>query len=87
MTTEHPCKGRTKAQIAAFEAIAINEEPRCSQATLGILEKEGLIKKIGSRELGRDAFGAISVPVYEVPMHVHMQWCQWASEQVDGADV
>ncbi len=28
-------------------------------------------------------FGPIRVPVYEVPIAVHYQWCQWCSEQFD----
>lgn len=87
MTTDHPCMGRTKAQIEAFEAIAINEQPKCSQKTLDILEKGDLIKRIGDREVGRDALGPITVPVYEVTLHAHMQWCEWAAEQSDDEEV
>jgi hypothetical protein len=31
---KHPCEGMTRAQIAAFEAIAINRPPNCSKATI-----------------------------------------------------
>lgn len=87
MQTDHPCKGRSQSQIDAFEAIAINEHPNCSKKTLDALLKDNLIVVIGNQELGRDAFGAITVPVYEVPIHHHMQWCQWASEQFDDEEV
>lgn len=75
-TTDHPCKGRSKAQIEAFELIAINQQPNCAQRTLDALEKGGLIVRIGDSVIGRDAFGEITVPEYEVPIPVHMQWCQ-----------
>lgn len=87
MATNHPCMGRTKAQIEAFEAIAVNEQPKCSQKTLDALEKAELIKRIGNQEVGRDSLGPITVPIYEVPLHAHMQWCQWAAEQSDDEEV
>ena len=41
--TDHPCKGMTRTAIRAFEAIAINQNPRCSKATLEKLLDRGLI--------------------------------------------
>ena len=43
--TEHPCKGMTKAEIAAFEAIAVNRPPHCSKRTLDKLLSRGVIEK------------------------------------------
>lgn len=77
---EHPCKGRSRAQIEAFEAIAINEQPRCSQRTIEALLAAGLIEKAGDRVLGRDKFGPITVPQFVVPLPIHLRWCQWAAE-------
>lgn len=66
----------------AFEAIASGALPHCSHVTISALLKAGLIEKIGNRTIGRDVFGMIRVPVYEVPLLVHAQWCQWCSENV-----
>ncbi|MET4842662.1 hypothetical protein [Bradyrhizobium japonicum] len=41
--TDHPCKGMTRAATRAFEAVAINQVPRCSKATLQVLIDRGLI--------------------------------------------
>lgn len=81
--TDHPCKGRSAAQIDAFEAIAVNGAPSCKPATLAALESAGLIVRAGSSTVGKDAFGAVTVPAYVVPLPVHMQWCAWAAEQPD----
>lgn len=35
------------------------------------------------KSLGRDALGPIQVVVYEVPLPVHMQWCEWCAENVE----
>lgn len=78
--TDHPCKGMTKAQREAFERIAINQPPMASHKALLALRQKGLID-YEDREIGRDALGAIKVPLWFVPLPIHMQWCEWASEQ------
>lgn len=78
--TDHPCKGMTKAQVAAFELIAINQVPRCRQETLDALLAAGVILR-GEDEHRRDAMGVYTIPNFFVPLPVHMQWCEWASEQ------
>jgi hypothetical protein len=44
----------TKAEIAAFEAIAINRPPRCSNRTLDRLLACGVIEKYEKKALFRD---------------------------------
>lgn len=84
---KHPCAGRSQRQVEIFEAIAVNLEPPFSPRSLRALLDAGLVEQVGVRVLGRDAFGAIKVPVYAVPLPVHYQWCQWCSENVGDEDV
>lgn len=84
-STKHPCAGMSLVAREIFEAIAINQTPPYRRTVVSALLKRGLIRQIGERTLGRDTFGAINVSVYEVPLGVHMQWCQWASENCDGS--
>lgn len=80
--TDHPCKGLSKKAISAFEQIAIGEAlPRAHSKTLDSLLAKGLILRGRDKVLGRDALGKITVPQYFVPLPVHMQWCEWCSEQ------
>lgn len=81
--TDHPCKGMTEAQIAAFERIAINANPECGWKTLDRLIARGVIERVKG-EMRRDAMGAYEIPAFVVPLPIHMQWCQWASEQNQG---
>ena len=78
--TDHPCKGMTKAQRAAFERIAVNQSHGANHKTLLALRGAGLVD-YKNRVVGRDALGAITVPDWCVPLPVHAQWCQWCSEQ------
>lgn len=79
--TQHPCAGMTKAQIAAFEAIAINLSPSCSKKTLEALLENGLIASEKKLTHFRDGLPPLVTPTYYVPLPIHYQWCQWASEQ------
>lgn len=84
--TDHPCKGMTPRQIEAFEQIATGDAlPIAHRRTLASLEALRLIERLADKELGRDRFGAIFVPQYQVPIPIHMQWCQWCSEQSESA--
>ena len=85
--TKHPCAGITKVQRAAFERIAINEPPRAWGKTIDRLLERGLIQRGEDEVLGRDRFGMIVIPSYFVPIPVHMQWCQWASENFTEDDL
>lgn len=78
--TLHPCQGMTKAQREAFELIAINQNPRCKWPTIDALLKAGVIER-GESEKRRDAVGAYEIPSFFVPLPIHMQWCEWASQQ------
>lgn len=82
--TDHPCKGWTKAQVNAFELIAINQHPACGWPTIDALLKAGLIER-GKDDIRRDAMGVYSVPKFFVPFPIHAQWCEWCSEQSDTA--
>ena len=78
--TDHPCKGMTPAQIAAFEALAINQTPHVGQKTIDILIKRGVVA-YGPFKTMRDALGTYTVPTFYVPLPIHAQWCEWCSEQ------
>jgi hypothetical protein len=79
--TEHPCKGRSAAQIAAFERVATGREPQATEKTLNALLRDSLIHRGMDKQIGRDRFGPIMVPFYFVPAAIHAQWCAWAAEQ------
>lgn len=81
---EHPCKGMTKAQIAAFEAIAINQVPQNGWNSIDKLLARGVIER-GPSETRRDAMGVYTIPHFYVPIAVHAQWCAWCSQQPDAA--
>lgn len=80
--SEHPCKGRSKAQREAFEQIAVSSDYAPHPKTLKALMEAGLVIKAGVRTLGRDRFGAIEIPVYAVPLHHFHQWCEWCDENI-----
>ena len=84
--TPHPAKvaGCTKRQIEAFEQIGAGVScPTGFQETVfkALLDK-GLIELCGVKTLGQDRFGKIQVPEFQQPLPIHMQWCQWCSENV-----
>jgi hypothetical protein len=83
--TDHPCKGMTKVQIAAFEQIAINQPPQCGWKSIDALLKAGVIER-GPDDVRRDAMGTYTIPNYYVPIHHHAQWCAWCSEQPEVQD-
>lgn len=83
--TDHPCKGMTKAQIAAFEQIAINQPPQCKWNTIDALMKAGMVER-GKGETRRDAMGVYEIPYFYVPLLIHMQWCEWCSEQPENVE-
>lgn len=83
MKTAHPCKGMTKAQRRDFELIATGQYPLGGHKTIDALESHGLIVEGAPQVLGRDALGLITIPSWSVPLPIHAQWCEWASEQPD----
>lgn len=83
----HPAveAGCTKAQVAAFEAIAVNANPGCGRKTLQALESKGLIV-LGERIL-RSGGLPVAVPDPHVPYHIHAEWCAWCGENVTDEDI
>lgn len=82
--TDHPCKGLTRAQIEAFEQIAINQPPQSGWKTIEALLAYGVIER-GEGEKRRDALGTYEIPNFFVPLPIHMQWCEWCSEQPENS--
>lgn len=78
--TDHPCKGMTNAQVRTFERIAISQPPAAAKRTMDVLLARGLIERGDDRIIARTLLGPVTVPTYFVPLPVHMQWCQWCSE-------
>src|SRR5258708_7460737 len=81
---EHPCQGMTKAEISAFEAIAINRPPRCSNRTLERLLARCVIAREEKRISLRDGLPPSVVSTFYVPLAIHMQWCEWTGERHRG---
>ena len=79
--TKHPCQGMTKAEITAFEAIAINRSPNCSKKTI---EKLLVIVDEKRNVNFKDGLPPVAVDDYFVPLPIHYQWCQWVSERYRG---
>ena len=76
MTSKPPHPGRTPAQRRALDAIGCgNPCPPMSRATRKALIDAGLIEQRDSQTVGRDTLGAITIPVYEMPIPVHVAWC------------
>jgi hypothetical protein len=74
MRPKHP--GTTEAQRRVLDAIGCGDScPPMTRRTRETLLRKGLIERVGERTLGRDALGAITLPIYEMPIPVHMQWC------------
>ena len=79
---DHPCKGMSKEAIAAFERLAVCEMPIATSATLVALEKRGVIVR-GPDLVKRDARGEYNIARWDVPIHIHAQWCAWCSENLE----
>jgi hypothetical protein len=82
--TNHPAIEAhcTPKQIEVFEQIAINNSTGHHPATVKALERKGLVV-LTERVLR----GHPPVKVWEpqVPLPIHMQWCQWCAEQPENA--
>ena len=77
---KHP--GTTPAERRVLDAIGCGDScPPMTARTRDAMLRKGLIHKVGERELGRDRFGAISLPVYEMPIPIHMVWCKAVAEE------
>lgn len=78
--TDHPCKGMTPAQRRDFELIATGQRPKGGYLTLRRLKARGLVEDAPPKILKSTRFGDIEIAQWQVPIPVHMQWCQWATE-------
>lgn len=80
LSTPHP--GNTPAQRKVLDQVGCGESlPSASAKTLAKMVEQGLLERLPDQVLGRDSFGAITVPQYEMPIPVHYQWCKYWSEQ------
>ena len=80
---EHPCKGMSKVQIDTFEQVAVgNALPQATKRTWDALEKRGVIER-GPDMIKRDAIGEYRIPQWQVPIHIHAQWCSWCGSNVE----
>jgi hypothetical protein len=43
----------------------------------------GLLHRLPDRLVGKDRFGSITIPQYEMTIGTHMAWCEFQSEQYD----
>lgn len=71
-------------QLEVFEQIFIGKDHGHHPATLALLLRRELIIRLPDRPVGRDVFGVISIPVYDIPLPVHMDYCQWCADNFDG---
>lgn len=70
----HP--GRSSAQRRVLDAIGCgNYSPIMSKATRDAMLRDGLIVKCGEKRFGTGPL-AVVVDEYEMPIPVHMQWCE-----------
>jgi hypothetical protein len=78
--TKHP--GKTPAQRRILDEIGCgNHSPVMAKATCDKLLRDGLVVELSPDE--RPFIGAITFQIrrFEMPIPVHMQWCQFQSEQ------
>ena len=81
-SAHHP--GKTPAQRRALDAIGCGDNcPPMARKTRESLLSAGLIVEIGQKALGRDRFGVIAIPQFEMPIPVHMQWCNAVADEED----
>lgn len=65
-----------KAQADTFEQIACGNDRGVNRRTAeALIEKSLIIQR--EQNMGR----GLTIFRYEVPIPVHMEWCQWCSEQ------
>lgn len=80
MKVKHP--GTTKAERRVLDEIGCGQsQPRMTPGLQDSMLRKGLIVITGYQTLGKDAFGAIKVPNFEMPIPIHMQWCNAMAAQ------
>lgn len=73
----------TKRQTDVLAEIATgNSLPHCRTEVLDALVEKGFAVRVPDRVLGRDAFGPVTVPQYEMPVSRHIEFCSWLASQV-----
>jgi hypothetical protein len=72
-------------QAEVFEQIATGNDKGHNLRTLDALERKGYIIS-HEEKVGRDGFGIITVLRYEVPIPIHIRWCEWCGEYVEYDD-
>lgn len=68
------------AQHVAFEQVAIGNDRHIRARTAAALVRKGYIvecKRIATRASWTQ--GKVTLKRYEVPVFVHMEWCDWCS--------
>jgi hypothetical protein len=80
MTDPIDFTGLTGAQERVLGLIAMNEDGGHHPKVLAALVKRGLIEEY-EETLG----GGLPMRIkrYRMPLHVHIQWCQWCSDSFD----
>lgn len=74
MTSKHP--GKSAAQRRALDQIGVgNYAPIMANATRDAMLRDGLIVEIEPMALGHDRFGLMTVRQFQMPIPVHMAWC------------
>jgi hypothetical protein len=68
----------TPRQRDVLGQIAVGQDSGHHPAVLAALEARGLI--VGYRETLPGRF-PVEIVRWEVPVHIHIQWCEWCSQQ------
>ena len=68
----------SKSQQDTLNLIAIGQDGGHARSTLRSLVGRGLIE-----EFEQDMGGGLTVKRYEMPIPVHIMWCEWAAAQMD----
>jgi hypothetical protein len=76
--------GLTPAQERALGLIAIGLDGCLHPKPVAALLAKGLIEESTETLPGRFP---VKVKRYEVPLHVHVVWCQWCSDHVTAEDL
>jgi len=69
----------TPAQLRIFGEISVNEDLGHNNRVLGILKGYGLIYSY-EEWIGYPAY---KVTRWEIPLHVHIVWCEWCAKNFD----
>lgn len=82
--TKHP--GRTRAERKVIDAIGGgNHSPPMRDMVRERMIEDRLIERIEDRVIP-DRLGEIRIVQVDLPLAVHMQWCNWCSENIADED-